>query len=74
MGKINTTLFTKKTGLDLFVLEIYVDDTIFGSMLAVFTDQIWPPIKLQKDEKLVNLITHAFTINQVPHVFENIIL
>jgi hypothetical protein len=58
----------------LFVLEIYVDDTIFGSMLAVFTDQIWPPIKLQKDEKLVNLITHAFTINQVPHVFENIIL
>jgi hypothetical protein len=40
MGKIDTTLFTKKTGLDLFVLEIYVDDTIFGSMLAVFTDQI----------------------------------
>jgi hypothetical protein len=38
-------------------------------LLAVFTDQIQPPIKLQKEEKLANLITYAFTINQVPHVF-----
>jgi hypothetical protein len=27
------------------------------------------PIKLQKGEKLTNVITHAFTINEVPHVF-----
>jgi hypothetical protein len=38
-------------------------------VLVVFTDQIRSPIKLQKEEKLANLITHAFTINQVPHVF-----
>jgi hypothetical protein len=38
-------------------------------LLAVFTDQIKPPNKLQKEEKLTNLITYAFTINQVPHVF-----
>jgi hypothetical protein len=38
-------------------------------MLAVFTDQIQQPIKLQKEEKLANLITYAFTINQVSHVF-----
>jgi hypothetical protein len=38
-------------------------------LLAVFTDQIQPPIKLQKEEKLANLITYAFTSNQVPHVF-----
>jgi hypothetical protein len=31
MGKINTTLFTKKIGHELFVLQIYVDDIIFGS-------------------------------------------
>jgi hypothetical protein len=37
--------------------------------LAVFIDQIQPPTKLQKKEKLGNLITYAFTINQVPHVF-----
>jgi hypothetical protein len=31
MGKVGTTLFTKKLGTDLFVLQIYVDDIIFGS-------------------------------------------
>jgi hypothetical protein len=31
MGKVDTTLFTKKLGSDLFVLQIYVDDIIFGS-------------------------------------------
>ena len=30
MGKVDTTLFTKKIGNDLFVLQIYVDDIIFG--------------------------------------------
>jgi hypothetical protein len=37
--------------------------------LAVFIDQIRPPIKYQKGEKLANLVTYSFTINQVPHVF-----
>jgi hypothetical protein len=31
MRKVDTTLFTKKIGQDLFVLQIYVDDIIFGS-------------------------------------------
>jgi hypothetical protein len=31
MGKLDTTLFTKKIGENLFVLQIYVDDIIFGS-------------------------------------------
>jgi hypothetical protein len=30
MGKVDTTLFTKKIGKDLFVLQIYVNDIIFG--------------------------------------------
>jgi hypothetical protein len=31
MGKVDTTLFfTKKIGKDLFVLQIYIDDIIFG--------------------------------------------
>jgi hypothetical protein len=30
-GKVDTTLFTKKIGKNLFVLQIYVDDIIFGS-------------------------------------------
>ena len=31
MGKVDTTLFIKMIGKDLFVLQIYVDDIIFGS-------------------------------------------
>jgi hypothetical protein len=37
--------------------------------LAVFNDQIQPPTKVQKEEKLAILNTYVFTINQVPHVF-----
>jgi hypothetical protein len=30
MGKVDTTLYTKKIGNDLFVLQVYIDDIIFG--------------------------------------------
>jgi hypothetical protein len=30
MGKVNTTFFTKKIEKDLFVLQIHVDEIIFG--------------------------------------------
>ena len=39
MGKVDTTLFTKKLGIDLFVLQIYVDDTIFGSTNQDFCEE-----------------------------------
>jgi hypothetical protein len=39
LGKINTTLFTKKIGKDLFVLQIYVDDIIFGSTNQDFCEE-----------------------------------
>ncbi|WVZ58312.1 hypothetical protein U9M48_008593 [Paspalum notatum var. saurae] len=31
IGRVDTTLFTKKTDNDLFVCQLYVDDIIFGS-------------------------------------------
>ena len=39
MGKVDTTLFTKKIGKDLFVLQIYVDDIIFGSINQDFYEE-----------------------------------
>jgi hypothetical protein len=39
MGKVDTTLFTKKIGQDLFVLQIYVDDIIFGSTNKDFCEE-----------------------------------
>jgi hypothetical protein len=40
MGKVDTTLFTKKIGNDLFVLQIYVDDIIFGSTNQDFYEEL----------------------------------
>jgi hypothetical protein len=39
MDKVDTTLFTKKNGKDLFVLQIYIDDIIFGSTNKDFCDE-----------------------------------
>ena len=39
MGKVDTTLFTKKIVKDLFVLPIYVDDIIFGSTNQDFCEE-----------------------------------
>jgi hypothetical protein len=39
MGTVDTTLVTKKIGKDLFVLQIYVDDIIFGSTNQDYYDE-----------------------------------
>jgi hypothetical protein len=39
MGNVDTTLFTKKIGKDLSVLQIYVDDIIFGSTNQDYCDE-----------------------------------
>ena len=39
MGKVDTTLFIKKIGKDLFVLQIYVDDIIFRSTNQDFCEE-----------------------------------
>ena len=38
MGKVDTTLFIKKIEKDLFVLQIYIDDIIFGSTNQDFSE------------------------------------
>ena len=38
-SKVDTTLFIKKLGNDLFVLQIYVDDIIFGSINRDFCEE-----------------------------------
>ena len=39
MGNVDTTIFTKKIEKDLFVLQIYVDDIIFGSTNQDFYEE-----------------------------------
>jgi hypothetical protein len=39
IGKVDTTLFIKKIDKDLFMLQIYVDDIIFGSTNQDFCEE-----------------------------------
>jgi hypothetical protein len=39
IDKVDSTLFIRKTGEDLFVCQIYIDDTIFGSTNKSFCDE-----------------------------------
>jgi hypothetical protein len=39
IDKVDTTLFTKEVGKDLFVLQIYFDDIIFGSTNQDFCEE-----------------------------------
>jgi hypothetical protein len=39
IGKVDTTLFTKRIGKDLFVRQIYVDDIIFRSTNELFCEE-----------------------------------
>ena len=39
MGKVDTTLSTKRIDKDLFVLQIYVGDIIFGSTNQEFCEE-----------------------------------
>ena len=53
MGKVYTTLFTKKIGQDLFVLQIYVDDIIFRSTNQDFYEEFG---KMMANEFEVSMI------------------
>jgi len=53
MGKVDTTLYTKKLGNNLFVLQIYVDDIIFGSTNQDFCEELG---KMMANEFKISMI------------------
>jgi hypothetical protein len=53
MGKVDITLLTKKIGNDLFVLQIYVDDIIFGSTNQDFCEKFG---KMMENEFAMSMI------------------
>jgi len=40
MGKVDNTLFTKKLGNDLFVLQIYVDESSLDQPIKTFVKSL----------------------------------
>ena len=51
-GKVDITLFIKKSNHDLLIVQIYIDDIIFGATNHCLCDEFWV---LAMQEELINL-------------------
>jgi hypothetical protein len=58
MGKVDTTLFTKKIGNDLFVLQLYVDDIIFGSTNQDFCEEFGNMMANEFEMSMIGELSH----------------
>ena len=53
IGKIDTTLFTKAIGKNLFVCQIYVDDIIFGSTNPSFCKEFGEMLSRESEMSMI---------------------
>jgi hypothetical protein len=60
MGKVDTTLFTKKVGNDLFVLQIYVDDIMFGSTNQDFYEEFGKMMANEFEMSMIRELSYFF--------------
>jgi len=60
MGKVDTTLFTKKIGKDLFVLQIYVDDIVFGSTNQEFCEEFGNMMANEFEMSMIGELSYFF--------------
>ena len=58
MGKVDTTLFTKKLGNNLFVLQIYIDDIIFGSTNQDFCEEFGKMMASEFDMSMIGELSY----------------
>ena len=58
MGKVDTTLFIKKIGKDLFVLQIYVDDIIFLSTNQDFCDEFGKMMANEFEKSMIGELSY----------------
>jgi len=67
MGKVDTALFTKKIGQDLFVLQIYVDDIIFGSTNQGFCEEFGKMMAKEFEMSMIGELSYflGLQINQM---------
>ena len=69
MGKVDTTLFIKKIGKDLFVLQIYVDDIIFGSTNQDFCEEFGKMMANEFEMSMIGELSYflGLQIKQLKH-------
>jgi hypothetical protein len=62
IGKIDTTLFTKRIGKDLFVCQIYVDDIIFGSTNELFCEEFGKMMSKEFEMSIVGTLELGYPL------------
>jgi hypothetical protein len=67
IGKVDSTLFTRRMGKDLFVCQIYVDGIIFGSTNKYFCDEFMKIMTYRFEMSMMGELTFflVFQIKQV---------
>jgi hypothetical protein len=60
MGKVDTTLFIKKIENDLFVLQIYIDDIIFGSTNQEFYEEFRKMMANEFEMSMIGELSYLF--------------
>jgi hypothetical protein len=60
IGKVDTTLFTKKISQDLFVLQIYIDDIIFGSANQDFCEEFRKMMTNEFEMSIIGELSYFF--------------
>ncbi|WVZ63899.1 hypothetical protein U9M48_013493 [Paspalum notatum var. saurae] len=67
IGRVDTTLFTKKTDNDLFVCQVYVDDIIFGSTNEEYSTEFGNMMAKEFDMSMIGELTFflGFQIKQL---------
>jgi hypothetical protein len=58
MDMVDTTLFTKKIGKDLFVLQIYVDDIIFGLTNQDFCEEFGKMMAIEFEMSMIGELSY----------------
>ena len=62
MGKVDTTLFTKKLENDLFILQIYVDDIIFGSTNQAFCEEFGKMMSSEFEMSMIGELSYFLSL------------
>jgi hypothetical protein len=60
MGKVDTTFFAKNIGKDLFVLQIFVDDIIFGSTNQDFCEEFGKMMASEFEMSMIGELSYFF--------------
>jgi hypothetical protein len=66
MGKVDTTLFTKKIENDLFIVQIYIDDIIFGSTDQAYYEEFGAMMAKEFEMSMIGELSYFLGL-QVKH-------